>query len=104
MLLKSRASFEAEKGEFLKEQFLQDLPITLETALTCGGHDSSGSLSSGSIGEMFGSPKYTVAIPNITLPTGNITHVQGAAVVLGSPRLPKPPSDSYKGRGSSRRL
>lgn len=32
-----RAAFEAEKGELLKEQFLQDLPATLEADLTLIG-------------------------------------------------------------------
>ncbi|KAK8381280.1 hypothetical protein O3P69_008267 [Scylla paramamosain] len=56
-LNRERASFEAEKAELLKEQFLQDLPATLEADLIAGGHESGGSLSSGSIGEIFDSPQ-----------------------------------------------
>ncbi|XP_050725359.1 afadin- and alpha-actinin-binding protein B-like isoform X2 [Eriocheir sinensis] len=105
-LNRERAAFEAEKGELLKEQFLQDLPATLEADLTLIGQDSCGSLSSGSIGEIFDSPQRMVALPNITSPTGNINYVPGSSLVLGPSRLSKQQQqhDSKKGRGSSRRL
>ncbi|XP_063880271.1 afadin- and alpha-actinin-binding protein-like isoform X4 [Scylla paramamosain] len=103
-LNRERASFEAEKAELLKEQFLQDLPATLEADLIAGGHESGGSLSSGSIGEIFDSPQCMVAVPNITSPSRNITYIEGPPVVLSPSRLSKQQHDSNKGRGSSRRL
>ncbi|XP_045109531.1 afadin- and alpha-actinin-binding protein-like isoform X2 [Portunus trituberculatus] len=93
-LNRERASFEAEKAELLKEQFLQDLPATLEADLIA---ESGGSLSSGSIGEIFDSPQYMVAVPNITSPSRNITYIEGPPVVLGPSRLSKQQQDSSRG-------
>lgn len=103
-LNRERASFETEKGELLKEQFLQDLPVTLEADLAAGSYESGGNLFIGSIGEVFDSPQCMMAVPNITSPSGNITYIQGSSVVLGPSRLSKEQHDSNKVRGSSRRL
>ncbi|KAG7168347.1 Afadin- and alpha-actinin-binding protein A-like [Homarus americanus] len=87
-----KATFEAEKVELLRRQFLQDLPSTLNDMcndMATSGNESGCSLSSGSIGEVFDSPQRIVAMPNITSPRGNVTFVQGSPVVLGPTRLPK---------------
>ncbi|XP_063880269.1 uncharacterized protein LOC135111164 isoform X2 [Scylla paramamosain] len=101
-LNRERASFEAEKAELLKEQFLQDLPATLEADLIAGGHESGGSLSSGSIGEIFDSPQCMVAVPNITSPSRNITYIEGPPVVLSPSRLSK--QQQHSSRGLSNRM
>lgn len=108
-LNRERAAFEGEKVELLKRQFLQDLPTTLNDLgaadVMTSGHESGGSLSSGSIGEVFSdSPHRILAVPEITPPRGNITLARGSQpVVLGPTMLPKQ-RDSKKGHGSTRRL
>ncbi|XP_071548936.1 afadin- and alpha-actinin-binding protein B-like isoform X2 [Panulirus ornatus] len=104
-LNRERAAFEAEKVELLKQQFLQELPPTLKDVsadTTASGHESGGSLSSGSIGEVFDSPQRIVALPNITSPRGNITFVQGSPIVLGPTVLPKQKHETCF-EGSSRK-
>ncbi|XP_027236528.2 afadin- and alpha-actinin-binding protein [Penaeus vannamei] len=94
-LNRERAAFEGEKVELLKRQFLQDLPTTLNDLgaadVMTSGHESGGSLSSGSIGEVFSdSPHRILAVPEITPPRGNITLARGSQpVVLGPTMLPK---------------
>ncbi|XP_047483117.1 afadin- and alpha-actinin-binding protein-like isoform X1 [Penaeus chinensis] len=94
-LNRERAAFEGEKVELLKRQFLQDLPTTLNDLGTAdvmtSGHESGGSLSSGSIGEVFSdSPHRILAVPEITPPRGNITLARGSQpVVLGPTMMPK---------------
>ncbi|XP_069952278.1 afadin- and alpha-actinin-binding protein B isoform X2 [Cherax quadricarinatus] len=91
-LNRERAAFEVEKVELLRQQFLQELPPTLTDMCadaTTSGHESGGSLSSGSIGDLLDSPQRKVAVPNITPPRGNVTFIQSSPVVLGPTRLPK---------------
>ncbi|XP_045625539.2 afadin- and alpha-actinin-binding protein B [Procambarus clarkii] len=87
-LNRERAAFEAEKVELLRRQFLQELPSTLND--TCvDATDSSGSLSSGSIGDAFDSLQRIVAVPNITPPRGTVTFAHDSPVILGPTSLPK---------------
>lgn len=107
-LNREKAAFEAEKVELLKRQFLQELPPSLSTSvdMTTSGHESAGSLSSGSLGELLpDSPQRHLAIPIITPPRRNISLTRvSTPIVLGPTRLPKQQRDSKTAQGSSRRL
>ncbi|KAK3863457.1 hypothetical protein Pcinc_030764 [Petrolisthes cinctipes] len=119
-LNRERASFEAEKVELLRRQFLQDLPSTLsdsgrDLATINNTHESGESVVNiGSLlGEGYDSPHRGLlsAVPNLTSPQGNITYLQGFPLpVLGPTKLPSQQqqqqhfSDTKKGWRSSRRL
>lgn len=66
-------------------------PLVQVSAFVFHPQESGGSLSSGSIGEVFSdSPHRILAVPEITPPRGNITLARGSQpVVLGPTMLPK---------------
>ncbi|KAK4310787.1 hypothetical protein Pmani_017687 [Petrolisthes manimaculis] len=115
-LNRERASFEAEKVELLRRQFLQDLPSTLSDSgrdLAINTHETSECVVNiDGLAEGYDSPHQRLlsAVPNLTSPQGNITYLQGGypLPVLGPTKLPSQQqqhfSDTKKGWRSSRRL
>ncbi|XP_076040058.1 afadin- and alpha-actinin-binding protein-like isoform X3 [Oratosquilla oratoria] len=90
-LNRERALFESEKVELLRQQFLQELPTSLNDSIT-SGHESGESLSNCSFAnEMFNdSPNRLLAIPCVTSPQGNITAARNAQpVLLGPAHIPQ---------------
>ncbi|KAK7083089.1 hypothetical protein SK128_015195 [Halocaridina rubra] len=105
-LNKDKAAFEAEKVEFLKRQFLKELPPTLSSADVVSANESAGSLSSESLGEFFSiSPLKSFAVPTITPPRGNINCTKmSTPIVLGPTGLHKQQRDMYSDSASRNHL